>query len=73
RVWLGYNDRETEGKFVTVGGCAPKFTFWDKNEPNNQGGEDCAVMWNSNKNSDSGSWNDVPCQNQYSFVCKISL
>ncbi|XP_071849538.1 alpha-N-acetylgalactosamine-specific lectin-like [Apostichopus japonicus] len=71
-VWLGYNDRKNEGNFVDVKGFSPKFTFWDQAEPNDAGGEDCVVIWNSDKNHDNGSWNDVPCESQYAYVCKIS-
>ncbi|XP_071849537.1 alpha-N-acetylgalactosamine-specific lectin-like [Apostichopus japonicus] len=71
-LWLGYNDKKVEGTFVDGEGVAPKFTFWDSDEPNDREGEDCVGMWNTDANQDNGSWNDFPCENQYAFVCKIS-
>lgn len=38
---------------------------WDKNEPNNWGGnQDCAVQWGN------GRWDDAGCSSQYHFACK---
>lgn len=38
---------------------------WDRNEPNNQGGDqDCAVQW------ENGRWDDDNCGNQYHFACE---
>uniref|UniRef100_A0A8C2F8Y9 C-type lectin domain-containing protein n=1 Tax=Cyprinus carpio TaxID=7962 RepID=A0A8C2F8Y9_CYPCA len=42
------------------------FRDWDTVEPNNWGGnENCTVV----KLNAQGKWNDVPCTNQYPFVC----
>ncbi|WP_419812010.1 phosphatidylinositol-specific phospholipase C domain-containing protein [Bacterioplanoides sp.] len=38
---------------------------WDRNEPNNAGGDqDCAVQWGN------GRWDDDYCGNQYHFACE---
>lgn len=38
---------------------------WDKNEPNNHGGnQDCAVQWGN------GRWDDANCGNSHHFACK---
>ncbi|XP_067308181.1 C-type mannose receptor 2-like [Pseudorasbora parva] len=42
------------------------FRNWKSGEPNNQGGnENCAVIIPKAQ----GQWNDIPCSNQYPFVC----
>ncbi|XP_071820395.1 alpha-N-acetylgalactosamine-specific lectin-like [Apostichopus japonicus] len=72
-VWIGYNDKRHEGKFVTQGGCLPRYKRWDRSEPNNQHGEDCATMWKTHHNRDNGAWNDLRCTTKLAFICKISL
>ncbi|KAH8352670.1 hypothetical protein KR084_005597 [Drosophila pseudotakahashii] len=44
--WLGINDREEDGEFVSVASGKPApFLYWNKAEPNNFGGkEDCVIM-----------------------------
>ncbi|WP_420589267.1 phosphatidylinositol-specific phospholipase C domain-containing protein [Bacterioplanoides sp.] len=38
---------------------------WDKNEPNNHGGnQDCAVQWGN------GRWDDAYCTDQHYFACE---
>ena len=38
---------------------------WDKNEPNNWGGnQDCAVQWGN------GRWDDAGCSSSHHFACK---
>lgn len=38
---------------------------WDKNEPNNSGGnQDCAVQWSN------GRWDDANCDSSHHFACK---
>ncbi|XP_067257475.1 macrophage mannose receptor 1-like [Chanodichthys erythropterus] len=42
------------------------FRYWNTGEPNNAGGnENCAEM----RPDIQGQWNDIYCNNQYSFVC----
>ncbi|PIK38454.1 hypothetical protein BSL78_24713, partial [Apostichopus japonicus] len=72
-VWIGFHDRVHEGKFITPGGCLATYRFWDKGEPNNLHGEDCATMWKTHRNRDNGAWNDLRCTTGLGFICKISL
>ncbi|KAL1272027.1 hypothetical protein QQF64_031043 [Cirrhinus molitorella] len=42
------------------------FRYWNTGEPNNVGGvENCAAIHSNTKRK----WKDVPCKNQYPFVC----
>jgi hypothetical protein len=53
RIWIGLNDAAAEGQFVWAAGEPVGFTNWDAGEPNNNGNEDYALMYNI------GVWADV--------------
>ncbi len=64
-VWIGFNDRSTEGSFVWSNGDAVTYTNWNSGEPNDSSGEDCAHMWST------GRWNDIPCTGYTTpYVCE---
>lgn len=67
-VWIGLNDKTTEGTWVWVNGSPPTYTRWDFGEPNNSGDEDCAEMLDGL--GDYGDWNDSGCTNSRWFVCE---
>jgi len=55
-IWIGYDDRASEGSFVWVTGETTTYTNWSPSEPNNSGGdEDAALM-----SQFGGTWNDLP-------------
>ncbi|MXN92185.1 T9SS type B sorting domain-containing protein [Flavobacterium sp. Sd200] len=70
--WIGGSDEEIEGvwKWVTgpeagtvfwngqVNGSTPNFAFWNRNEPNDRGGEDYAHITARNIGI-PGAWNDL--------------
>ena len=64
--WLGFNDKQTEGRFVHDSNNEPlSFTYWNKGEPNNSpyfgGAENCvATSWRN-------KWGDIPCDSSESF------
>ncbi len=62
-IWIGYNDRSSEGTFVWDGGLGAVYTTWGWLEPNNAGNEDCTEM------RTDGNWNDLKCNNAKPFVC----
>ncbi|MCA9514038.1 MAG: C-type lectin domain-containing protein [Myxococcales bacterium] len=69
-LWIGLNDRETEGRFVWSDGTAVGFTGWSNGEPNDAGGnEDCVQLtpWSG------GLWNDLDCGRKLAYVCSLPL
>jgi hypothetical protein len=64
-TWLGASDEAQEGVWVWVTGEPFTYTNWDFGEPNDAGGEDCAVY------AEFGTWNDVPCTEYWPFVCEL--
>ena len=66
-VRCGVNLPGTDKLTPTDGRLAAAVWSWDRNEPNNWGGnEDCASQWGN------GRWNDANCNNRYRFACKDS-
>eukprot|EP00091_Calanus_sinicus_P009712 TRINITY_DN22593_c0_g1_i1.p1 TRINITY_DN22593_c0_g1~~TRINITY_DN22593_c0_g1_i1.p1 ORF type:complete len:118 (-),score=18.60 TRINITY_DN22593_c0_g1_i1:183-536(-) len=44
-VWIGANDKDTEGTWAWTDGSVSDLKYWRKSEPDNgEGGEDCAFM-----------------------------
>jgi PKD repeat protein len=65
-IWIGYNDRDTEGDFVWSNGDTTSYTNWNTNEPNNSGNEDVTEFY-----SFSGRWNDANENNRRYYVVEI--
>ena len=63
-VWIGYNDRESEGDWTWTDKMTSSYTNWNEASPNN-GGVSCALL-----KSPSGSWQDESCQKTHDFICK---
>ncbi|XP_063084441.1 CD209 antigen-like protein C isoform X2 [Cavia porcellus] len=65
-MWMGLSDLNKEGTWHWVDGSPLSGSFadyWNKGEPNNVGGEDCAEF------KDDG-WNDSRCENANFWICK---
>ncbi|MEQ2204408.1 hypothetical protein XENOCAPTIV_012812 [Xenoophorus captivus] len=71
-VWIGLNDKDTEGSWKWVDGSSPNFTYWSKAQPDNGGGdprwgeEDCAYILSS----DQRRWNDRSCSASMQWICE---
>ena len=66
RSWIGLNDRNVEGSFVWTNKEISSFRFWSARQPNNWKNEDCVHTLGA---SHGYTWNDVSCDNCYSFTC----
>ena len=73
-IWIGINDINSEGRFISVDGYPVTYTRWAPGNPNNWGNEDGVHIvgsddnWNSNT-SNHGRWNDNSINESFRFVC----
>uniref|UniRef100_A0A8C5N1P8 C-type lectin domain-containing protein n=1 Tax=Leptobrachium leishanense TaxID=445787 RepID=A0A8C5N1P8_9ANUR len=68
--WIGLTDIKEEGKWLWVDGTAldTSVTFWKNGEPNNQGNEDCGILY------PDGQWNDMICSDSTIYaICEKAL
>ncbi len=74
-IWIGANDRDTEGDFRWTDGSpvVDEDAHWAGGQPNDAGdGENCVVL-----HADGGDWNDVACNETefgnegMTFVCEL--
>ena len=64
-IWVGASDLRREGDWKWVGGGSVGDSLWNSGEPNNQGGEHCAMINKSRK------MNDALCSKKFLFVCEM--
>ncbi|KAJ8043975.1 Aggrecan core protein [Holothuria leucospilota] len=69
-TWIGYSDQSREGSWVWTDGGTSKYESWDSRQPDDAGGQDCAIMWTHA--GDRGRWDDNRCPLRLSFTCKVS-
>lgn len=68
RTWMGLSDLNNESTWHWVDGSPLSLSFmkyWNPNEPNNLGEEDCAEFYGD-------GWNDTKCNATKYFICKQS-
>ncbi|XP_061834761.1 macrophage mannose receptor 1b isoform X1 [Nerophis lumbriciformis] len=64
-LWIGFNDRRTEGLFEWSDAADVTFTVWQYGEPTTSADdEDCVLMGGEN-----GNWADRSCDEKHGFVC----
>ncbi|CAH1259106.1 VWDE [Branchiostoma lanceolatum] len=67
--WIGLNDRRNEGQFEFEDGqtlASTGYNDWLPGEPNDQYGEDCAVILAA-----GNGWNDAPCSILMGFISVV--
>ena len=71
-VWIGLNDKATNGRFVWTDETDTLFKNWKSGRPNGIGAnDDCVQLFVTG--SDSGKWNDTVCSMNLPAVIKVSL
>ncbi|XP_070548201.1 uncharacterized protein [Ptychodera flava] len=69
-VWIGLNDRSSEGHWEWIDGTPVNYTNWNTGEPNNQTGkENCGQM----QKGTGGQWSDAHCSKFSGFVCENTI
>lgn len=63
-AWLGVEDQAVEGAWTGVDGAPITWTSWADGQPNNSGGQDCALL------TTTGQWNDQPCDKRTAALCE---
>ena len=58
-LFVGLSDREEEGDFRWLSDMSElTYSNWEKNEPNNYRGQDCAQLWSRREHR----WDDNDCR-----------
>lgn len=75
--WLGGSDVAVEGAWRwpnnaqfwsgAAAGSALLYAHWNTGEPNDSGGQDCAVIWDS-----TGRWDDLGCATARPYICEVA-
>ncbi|XP_028282934.1 macrophage mannose receptor 1b isoform X2 [Parambassis ranga] len=64
-LWIGLNDRKTEGLFDWNDHSTVSFTSWEFGKPSvSTDGEDCVLIRGEN-----GNWVDRSCDEKHGFIC----
>ena len=66
QVWIGATDQKREKDWLWTDCSVWNFTRWGKNQPNNQGNEDCGHIYNPTV---VYGWSDRKCEEMLRFVC----
>ena len=69
KSWIGA--KRNGNTFLWTDGSEFSFENWKPGQPNNQGGnEDCVEFDSDPGQSWHNQWNDSPCSNKRNYVCK---
>ena len=71
-IWIGLNDIDEEGTFVSVDGEDVTYKKWSNGEPNDSGNED-GVEIIGDRELSNGYWNDKSTKIQNQFVCMSNI
>ena len=68
-LWIGANDKRSEGSFEWSDSKAFSFSSWGPSEPNGQRLENCVHIRSSIYRR---KWNDGACDSKFGFICSLS-
>uniref|UniRef100_A0A8C7Z677 Mannose receptor, C type 1b n=1 Tax=Oryzias sinensis TaxID=183150 RepID=A0A8C7Z677_9TELE len=63
-LWIGLNDRSTEGLFEWSDHSTVSFTSWEFGKPLKSTSENCVLLRGEN-----GNWADRYCEEKHGFIC----
>ena len=67
-VWIGVNDIDEEGTFVSTDGSVLTYTNWNTGEPDHRSGDDAVVLrWSD------GFWADLQLTYRYRIICIFDI
>uniref|UniRef100_A0A668A4W8 C-type lectin domain-containing protein n=1 Tax=Myripristis murdjan TaxID=586833 RepID=A0A668A4W8_9TELE len=66
-VWIGLNDRDNEGTWKWTDGTPMTKSYWNANQPDNWGEEDCVHI---NNFEAVNNWNDLSCGSSLRWICE---
>nr|CAB3263945.1 macrophage mannose receptor 1 [Phallusia mammillata] len=76
-MWIGLNDRQSEGRFLWRDGTPYVFSNWKRGEPSGpsfrgrylNSKDDCVAVTTEKWNV--GKWADYPCDKNMSYICEM--
>ena len=71
--WIGIDDIDEEGKFVSVDGFKYSYTKWANGEPNNWGQAGSKWVTEDAVAISGGNWRDRPATWHLPFVCTLGI
>ena len=73
-VWIGIDDIDSEGNFITSDGRPLSYTRWDSNQPDNYANnEDAVHIARYGTHLQPGYWNDLPVTPANRFICTLGV
>eukprot|EP00058_Branchiostoma_floridae_P015261 XP_002600749.1 hypothetical protein BRAFLDRAFT_83492 [Branchiostoma floridae] len=71
--WFGLHDRREEGSFEWVDGSAlGAYNNWGRGQPDNRGGKEDCVFYETIENITGTDWTDYRCSAQLRFICQAA-
>ncbi|MEQ2266141.1 hypothetical protein XENORESO_019167, partial [Xenotaenia resolanae] len=64
-LWIGLNDKKTEGLFDWTDHTTVTFTSWEFGRPAVATDQDCVLI-----RGESGNWAERDCKEKHGFICK---
>ncbi|KAL7875543.1 hypothetical protein AOLI_G00105060 [Acnodon oligacanthus] len=70
-LWIGLRQKVQQIKtsWIWSDGSNSSYTYWDTGEPNNNGTDNCGILWHLS----TYRWNDLSCYYLHPFVCYKQL
>ncbi|XP_042353789.1 macrophage mannose receptor 1-like isoform X2 [Plectropomus leopardus] len=70
-TWIGLSAPDPVTGYVWSDGSPLQFLHWENGEPDNKNNLESCVVFDSGRQSASGSWKDLHCEKYKQWVCQI--